>query len=336
MGIRGEQLVLDYLSKVGDLAHTTSMSSAERNALVGQLREEIGRQRASLSREERDADVKRILKNMGRPEEVVAAAGGGADTPAPPVPRPVTGSRPADGARPETPDGPTGGGPGPGTDADRMAAAGARADMLLSEEEAERPRYAPPPVQIWQDGQIGGFRGGIEIPEMLRPPTHPEKPAPRPPGPLDDLDTEKDPEDADAPGAVPGSKGRKRLWRRIRKRPKGGKHVGGPIELLAALLLVAGTVLGSLLVLAGGWLLAFWSPRLSRREAQWGTFGMPALVVGGYVTWILGRMNDYWGEPIEAENALADALVDQYPLLLRLAALASALFLFWRARRPAP
>jgi hypothetical protein len=32
MGIEGERLVLDYLSRVGDLAHTTSLSASDRAA----------------------------------------------------------------------------------------------------------------------------------------------------------------------------------------------------------------------------------------------------------------------------------------------------------------
>ncbi|NJQ08507.1 hypothetical protein HCN56_23755, partial [Streptomyces lonarensis] len=76
MGIDGERLVLDYLSKVGDLAHSANIPSAERRQLVGRLRDEIGRQRSAVPGEERDADIKRILGGIGRPEEVVAAAGG--------------------------------------------------------------------------------------------------------------------------------------------------------------------------------------------------------------------------------------------------------------------
>ncbi|NJP68045.1 hypothetical protein HCJ92_17490, partial [Streptomyces sp. ventii] len=79
MGIDGERLVLDYLSKVGDLAHSANIPSAERRQLVGRLRDEIGRQRSAVQGQERDADVKRILGGIGRPEEVVAAAGGAPD-----------------------------------------------------------------------------------------------------------------------------------------------------------------------------------------------------------------------------------------------------------------
>ncbi|MQS06419.1 hypothetical protein FNX48_004260, partial [Streptomyces sp. IF17] len=87
MGIEGEQLVLDYLSRVGDLAHTTGMSPTERRDLVTRLRADITRRRADVQGDESRADVKRILKSVGRPEDVVAAAGERAA--AVPAPRPA-------------------------------------------------------------------------------------------------------------------------------------------------------------------------------------------------------------------------------------------------------
>ncbi|GAB3669368.1 hypothetical protein GCM10028832_44290 [Streptomyces sparsus] len=106
------------------------------------------------------------------------------------------------------------------------------------------------------------------------------------------------------------------------------------VELLAALALVAGAALGSLVALGVGWVLAWWSPRLSRLEAKWAVLGMPGLVVGAGLVWLWGRADGRWGDPI-ADGQVQEALTGAYPWVLRGAAVASALFLVWRARRPA-
>ncbi|RKN41726.1 hypothetical protein D7294_14725 [Streptomyces hoynatensis] len=141
-------------------------------------------------------------------------------------------------------------------------------------------------------------------------------------------------EDPSAAGAARGS-GPRGTAGRLARAALLGKRAGGPVELLGVLLLVAGTVVGSIVVLGLGWLTAYWSPRLSRRVAQWATFGMPALVFGGYGLWLLARSGGWGGAPLEEGEAGA-AFDDHWPWLLRTAALASAAFLLWRARRRAP
>lgn len=356
--------MLDYLSKVGDLAHTTSMSAVERRQLVGRLREEIGRRRSEVDGEESRADVQRILRRIGRPEDVVAAraaeppvtvpppgpvpAEGG--PPPAPVPAEPQGSRPA----PAVPAEPQRSVPEPAGPADGSPFPGPRSapEELIDESAPE-----PPPAggrrdeEPWRDGPIGGFVGGIEEPDMLRPPPEPGGPRPQvplrkrtdPAGPGEDAaEAPGDGSAADAEdgGAAPGpdapaaGRRRGRAVRRLR-RALGGRHVGGPVELLAVVLLVSGAVVPSLFTMAGGWLLGYWSPRLSRRGAQWAVFGMPGLVLGSYLGWLFGRVNGYWGDQIEGA-VLRDALADNYPALLRLSALASALFLLWRALRRPP
>ncbi|ARQ70102.1 hypothetical protein [Streptomyces marincola] len=377
MGIEGERLVLDYLSRVGDLAHGTQMSAQQRATLVNGLRDEIGRQRAAAGGAESGAQVKRILGRMGRPEEVVAAAAerdgtsaaaqppvpeprpsGGGRTPARtprrarseqppareaatarPVPGPSAAERPPAAPRPsesaadrEGPGvplgdgGPDGGlGPGGGGFGGGLGAAGGLGGGLLDKRSDDPSERQEP----WPDGQIGRFFGGIEIPEMLRAPA-----APPDADPGDALDpeaaaeAEKAVREAVPDPAVP----RRRRWARA---ALSGRRVGGPVEYLAALLLVAGTVAGEVVVLGLGWLAAYWSPRLSRRLAQWATFGMPAVVVGGYLLWLFGRSAGYWGGPL-ADGDVEAAFADHWPWLLRGAALASAAFLLYRARRPRP
>ena len=62
---------------------------------------------------------------------------------------------------------------------------------------------------------------------------------------------------------------------------------------------------------------------------------MPATVAGAYTLWLLGRAGGYWGELLAQGEAEA-LLADHWPWLLRAAALASASFLLYRARRHAP
>ncbi|OEV14321.1 hypothetical protein AN220_28835, partial [Streptomyces nanshensis] len=87
VGIESDQLVFDYLSRVGDLAHSTRMTAAERAKLVGGLRGEIDRARAAEGGAVTKAAVRKILDRFGRPEDVVASANGG-EGPRPAAPTP--------------------------------------------------------------------------------------------------------------------------------------------------------------------------------------------------------------------------------------------------------
>ncbi|MFD8404008.1 hypothetical protein ACFV1G_04955 [Streptomyces anulatus] len=208
---------------------------------------------------------------------------------------------------------------------------------------------------------IPGFFGGIEAPELLG----------RRPGPVEkdgkgerdgkDGKNEKDGQDgkgaeggADGPDGRAGAEGgtgtaaRRRALRllKLRRRkaavaaepeapaaasgPRGG--FAHPLLLLAAVLLVAGVVTGSWLPLAGGWLIAYSSRTLSRTEAKWAVLGLPGVVAAGALAWVWGRMEGRWGEPIR-EGAMRDVLSETWPVVVRVAAVASALYLVWRARR---
>ncbi|MFG2286314.1 hypothetical protein ACGFOU_09675 [Streptomyces sp. NPDC048595] len=106
MGIESEQLVFDYLSRVGDLAQQRGLPSSTRMRLVSGLRAEIdSRQIGSAS------GVRRLLARLGTPEAVVAAAQGADDGPpgafgrgTNPRPGPERGSAPGGGSAPD--DGP--------------------------------------------------------------------------------------------------------------------------------------------------------------------------------------------------------------------------------------
>ncbi|MEU3375306.1 hypothetical protein ACFYM2_23290 [Streptomyces sp. NPDC006711] len=175
---------------------------------------------------------------------------------------------------------------------------------------------------------VPGFVGGVEIPEILKPP------------PVDEEEAGDEARDEEAgAGASEEDIGvevapRRRLLPRPGRRREGGARPGprNPLLLLAAALLVAGALFGLWLALGAGWLLAYASRRLSRAESKWAVFGMPGLTLLGGLVWLWGRQNGRWGTPI-AEGAMGDALTGMWPWLIRIAAVSSAAFLVWRARR---
>ncbi|HWU06763.1 MAG TPA: hypothetical protein VN520_10330, partial [Streptomyces sp.] len=82
MGIESDQLVYDYLSRVGDLAQQQQLPSGARMRLVATLRGEIDRQRGTDGSDS-PAVVRRILGRLGAPDELVAAAAGSDEGAAP-------------------------------------------------------------------------------------------------------------------------------------------------------------------------------------------------------------------------------------------------------------
>ncbi|MGA5067223.1 hypothetical protein ACPB9E_26220 [Streptomyces exfoliatus] len=73
MGIESDQLVYDYLSRVGDLAQQRQLPASDRMKLVSTLRNEIDRRRATHG-EESPSAVRGILGALGTPDEVVERA----------------------------------------------------------------------------------------------------------------------------------------------------------------------------------------------------------------------------------------------------------------------
>ncbi|MDX3118759.1 hypothetical protein PV461_36140, partial [Streptomyces scabiei] len=86
MGIESDQVVYEYLSRVGDIAQQRQLSSATRMRLVSELRDEIDRRRAKAAVDS-PAAVRRIIDRLGSPDDIVAAAAGtGSGAPQPPTP----------------------------------------------------------------------------------------------------------------------------------------------------------------------------------------------------------------------------------------------------------
>ena len=423
MGIESDQLVFDYLSRVGDLAQQRQLPSGERARLVTELRGEIERRRAKAIGADSPATVRRILARMGTPDEIVTAAGaraadgatadgeptegggpgpGGAGSPAG-GPSPVGAGRPLGGVSGR----PGGKGTGGGTGALRLPWAKKGRAAVPPPRAAQDPTPVPPPSDSGTDtggtpatsggavspppgdapspphlagpDELGpstpdwwridpeplggtdlvpGFSGGIEVPEIMRPPSAAGEPGDKgggdPAGAKGPGSTlEKDPA---APGGTDGTKGTGAggakagvargllgaLRRRARSAGQGDAapapakrvrlHWSNPLPLLAAALLVAGVVLGFWLALALGWALAYASRRLTPVETKLAVLWLPGLALAAGVVWLWGRQSHRWGEPI-AEGHMSDAIAATWPWVVRGAALASAAFLIWRSQR---
>ncbi|MFI8099636.1 hypothetical protein [Streptomyces sp. NPDC086023] len=348
MGIESDQLVYDYLSRVGDLAQRRQLPSGDRMRLVSTLRNEIDRQRARYE-QETPASVRRILERLGSPEQVLesVAEGGPAVPPAPPEPEPAPAV--------------------PGQRGPRRFGKAARESAREAEVPPPRSATAPAPPHLagldelgdsggepdwWRvepapfgpGTQVEGFAGGIEIPELLKRPVGEEDEEP-PAGP-------------EAGPAVPRKPvGRVRTVVRALRERREAKAAGGAPEptaepapaagaaaaparvkphaflLLAAAVLVAGAVSGYWIVLAVGWLLAYGSRTMTLTERKWVVLGLPGLVLAGAVVWIWGRSTERWGAPL-GPDGVGEAFTDLRWWVVRAAAVASAAYLVWRSRRP--
>ncbi|MXM67625.1 hypothetical protein GR925_30365 [Streptomyces sp. HUCO-GS316] len=335
MGIESDQVVYEYLSRVGDVAHQRQLPSATRMRLVAELRNEIDRRRAKAPVDS-PAAVRRILDRLGSPDEVVAAAGGTGGAPqapaaAVPVQRdaePEAEQRPK-GLRRIVPRPRPAQSPGPAaSDAPSPPHLASTHELGDSASQPDWWRVDSSPFGVGDS--VPGFVGGVEIPELLKPP--PPK--------------ETDEEAAAVVGkaepvveaeAVVDTPARRRL-RLLPRRAEGSGGSGGsrswsnPLLLLAAGLLVAGAVLGNLVVLLVGWLIAYASRRLTDAETKWAVMFLPGLAVVAGVLWLWGRRDGRWGDPI-AEGHMNEAVVQTWPWVIRGAAVASALFLVWRSQR---
>ncbi|MEU6395246.1 hypothetical protein [Streptomyces sp. NPDC046939] len=341
MGIESDQLVFDYLSRVGDLAQQRQLPSATRMRLVSELRGEIDRRRAKVTVDS-PAAVRRIIDRLGDPDRIVSGAqeGGGASgaDPAASLVRPV----------PEQPGPEARGGDGKGGGGGKSGGMG----KLLRKVPPQSPQSpqqrddVPSPPHLagtdelgssrgetdwWRVGvgqsladtdPVPGFTGGIEIPEILRPPGAGGGGA--------DLRKPVAPVEVGGAGAI-----EKPVAEGVKSRrfvPEGG--LANPLLLLAAAALVAGAVLGNLLVLLFGWAVVYLSRRLTPGQKKWAVFVVPGLAAAGGIGWLWGRSVGKWGAPI-AEGEMSGAVGETWPWVLRCAAVASALYLVWRSQRTA-
>ncbi|MFI1825247.1 hypothetical protein ACH41E_02165 [Streptomyces sp. NPDC020412] len=370
MGIESDQLVYDYLSRVGDLAQQRQLPSGTRMELVSSLRGEIDRQRAGGAGDS-PASVRRILGRLGTPKEVVEAATNGSARPSSPSSPSSVSSTPSAPPVASAPSAPArksakpAGTPPSAPEPPRITLPGQRLRKLIPNPRKDRPTApaappAPPepprqglpphlagldelgpsagpdadgdwwsvkPEPYGAGERIAGFTGGVEIPEILRPPRKDDAP--------DDEDGEAEEGAAeDDPAAEqPQPRG---LLSRLRRRPTSDEApapgLGNPFLLLAALLLIGGALFTSWFALGLGWLCAYASRKLTVTERKVAVIGLPATAVTAGLVWLWGRSTGRWGEALP-EDALGDAIASTGPWVVRAAALASALYLVLRARR---
>ncbi|MGW1586880.1 hypothetical protein [Streptomyces sp. NPDC002386] len=343
MGIESDQVVYEYLSRVGDVAQQRQLPSSTRMRLVSRLRDEIDRHRARTPVDS-PAAVRRILDRLGTPDEVVEAAGGTAAAPQPPVTavpvqrEPETEERRkglrrvVPRPRPAEPEPPA---PRPGASPPHLAAAHELGDS------ATRPDWmgVPPGERVRDWGRVDdspfgtaagdavpGFVGGVEIPDLLkRPPKDPgetDRPASQEAQEAQEAkETREAVEEAPAPAR-----------RRLLPLPRRAAGWTNPLLLLAAAALVAGAVLGNWFALLLGWLIAYGSRRLTPAETKWAVLVLPGSAAVAGLVWLWGRNTGRWGDPI-ARGHMNDALTQTWPWVVRGAAVASALYLVWRSQR---
>ncbi|MFE6361154.1 hypothetical protein ACFVP3_14265 [Streptomyces sp. NPDC057806] len=320
MGIESDQVVYEYLSRVGDVAQQRQLPSGARMRLVSELRNEIDRRRARVPVDS-PAAVRRIIARLGTPDEVVTAAGGAgaapAPAPAPPAAVPVQPDRAQKRPRRIVPR------PRPAEADDALHDIPSSPHLASTHElgdSAAQPdwwRVDSSPFGVGDE--VPGFVGGVEIPELLRPPPPKEqlRPAQAPAVAAEDLVEEAAPRRRRFGVALPAA---------------GWKTWQNPLLLLAAALLLTGAVIGNLVVLILGWLLAYGSRRLTDAEKKGAVVVLPALAVTAGVVWLWGRTEGRWGDPI-AEGHMNDAVAETWPWVVRGAAVASALYLVWRSQR---
>ncbi|MDX3575751.1 hypothetical protein [Streptomyces sp. FL07-04A] len=376
MGIESDQVVYEYLSRVGDVAQQRQLSSATRMRLVSELRNEIERRRAK-SPVDSPAAVRRIIDRLGSPDDLVSAAAEGGGTPSTPTPSvPVQRDRDAQPEQPGRQKQPKQGKQPETTGRPEEPKRTRRPEQRESQEPQERPERpkgirrlvprprtgAPPPSGVPSDAaspphrapahelgdgggapdwwlneptpfgpgeDIPGFVGGVEIPDLLKPP-----PSRKPEGGAVDADDASDAvEGSAAPDdGAPAAPARRRRLRLSRAAGAPARRWTNPLLLIAAGCLVAGAALGNWFVLILGWLIAYASRRLSERETKAAVFWLPGLALTAGLVWLWGRSEGRWGAPV-AEGHMSDAIADTWPWVIRGAAVASALFLAWRSQR---
>ncbi|MFF9770588.1 hypothetical protein ACF1GT_29075 [Streptomyces sp. NPDC014636] len=337
MGIESDQVVYEYLSRVGDIAQQRQLPSATRMRLVSELRNEIDRCRAKTTVDS-PAAVRRILDGLGTPDEVVAVAGGTGGLPQPPpaaVPeQPSPGKRAPEPVERERPKGlrrvvPR---PRPAEPEPPMRRGTAAPPHLAPAHELGDSVAAPDWWRVSTGGVLGdtdpvpGFVGGVEIPDLLRRP-----PTEAPTGASAKVPTGAPTDEAAQLTAGPAETAPEPAPRRRRFLPGPAAGWSNPL-LLAAAALVAGTVLGNWFALLLGWAIAYGSRRLTAAETKWAVMVLPGTAVTAGLVWLWGRNDGRWGEPI-AQGHMNDAVGETWPWVVRGAAVASAVYLVWRSQR---
>lgn len=351
MSVESDQLVYDYLSRVGDLAQS-ALPADQRMRLVARLRSDIERERGGSR--DNESTVRRILDRLGTPDAVVGAVADSAPA-----------ARTEDAPRPAVPEQRDAGAAPAGAGTKRpvrpwRTAGAARAVNTRGAAPADgtvpKPEAGERDTEWWRVGArrrprpgdelagLPGMTGGVLVP--MDPPDDDRDDGPGDSGEVSDPEWAARQQagtgtdgaayaEEPAAGAATGG-----AWRRLRgrgpaadgDRARRSLLGGSPLLTFAGLLLVAGAVLGSLVPLGLGWLTAYASRRLSRAEAKFVVLGIPGTAASGMLVWFWGRSDGRWGTPV-AQGQMAASIGDALPTVVRIAAVCSALYLLWRSRR---
>jgi hypothetical protein len=368
MGIESEQLVYDYLSKVGDLAQATALTAAERARLVSGLRETIDSRRpgtgtaAARTGSREAAAMRKVLDGIGRPDEVVRravhtgvpeareaprgargrdGAGGGASAPSAPSRFPGTSG----------PSVPVQGGP-PAAESDwwrlgRGAAGaagerGGRGDSVYADDSGGSGDYegfgGGGAGGYGDPGELPGWRANYE-PDFLDPDYVDPRMVKVPP--------QREPEH-DEPAAGPPAPPPRPGWLRRALAPPAPPPAVEPVaepvapvprgplplvESLAVVVLASAAVLALWYVALLGWFIAYSARRLGRGAAQFAALWVPVLVAAVCAFWFYGHTHNRPPGQHLTDAQFKAVLRSTVAVWLRAAAACSALFLAWRIAR---
>ncbi|WP_042412893.1 hypothetical protein [Streptacidiphilus anmyonensis] len=346
MGIESEQLVYDYLSRVGDLAgQSGGLTAAERVRLVNDLRQTIDSQRAASSSSARSSaraevgSVRKILAGLGTPEQVVrrAAGGGSSGVSGPAVP---TTSLPA---------------------ATRSIPGQAPAPALEGRAEFVRADAGSVPAtgaQWWTFESAGGGFPGAGGVRMIQPPGWSgsfEGDFLVPDGtavvdPVTGLPTAQSPAPAGLAGVGVNGGGevgqlptqpKPGLLRRLRGAAAAGAGAApsvprAPIpfvEALATLVLVGAAVTGLWYVAILGWLLAYAGRRFGHGVGRVAALWIPGLMAAACGFWLYSKSGHSPDHPALTSAQVTTATHNAYVFWVRGSSALSAAFLAWRITR---
>jgi hypothetical protein len=366
MGIESDQVVYDYLSRVGDLAQATALTAAERARLVTGLRETIDSKRgaggvsgrSSGSGRGEAAAVQKILSGIGSPDEVVRRA---VHTGVPRTKEYGAATRAGTGRADAGQGGGRGGGDGgdggygPGPQipvpAQGQARAGSTGDWWRygggsgtadggadGGFGAAGPGFGGPGGTGLDSGELPGWRTTYE-PDFLNPElVDPRVPQQRGPGDDQDAAEEQDPEQTaprrsllrrlfGSPSPVSPDAEEELVATRVRRGPL------PLLESLAALVLLTAAALDLWYLALFGWLLTYLARRLGQGVNRFAAIGIPGLLAAALGFWFYSHTQ---GRP--AGHQLTDAEYQAtvratFQLWLRTSAACSAVFLAWRISR---
>lgn len=332
MSVQAEQLVYDFLSRVGDAAHGV-LSPTARLRFVSELRSRIDAERARTVNES-VADVRSLLSRLGDPELLVRAEAsrGGAPVPSqapsgeavrplsgPAIPAPPVAAVPVpEPTRLDQP--PTR--PGP---AEARPASVPRATAV-------EDIFDVPAVPVDDEPALPGVEdtlpgaGGASIPPIT------DQAAP--PGLLqvpNDPDAWPEPTSEVIVPAVTSP----RRWSLPAAfgRLDAGFIAAHKREALATVVLFAGGVVSSIVLVVIGYAIALTSYTWSAKDKRFALIGLPALTLLVFVIGVWLEATGRWGGAPLAGSRLSGLLRDLVAVFPRVIGLLAALFFGWRLAR---